>query len=147
MRKLAIPMCILGKNVRWDGKLCRNLIRDIENDEIFEFCPEYETGFSVPREPIEIIGGDGEDFWKGKANVITKSGNIIDDLVKDTSYKILERLKKNSVELFFSVKKSPMCALSIIYDGSFAKKVIKGKGVLTALFLINGLKVIEEIEC
>jgi uncharacterized protein YbbK (DUF523 family) len=39
-----------------------------EENKAITICPELLGGFSTPREPAEIIGGNGEDVleWKGK---------------------------------------------------------------------------------
>lgn len=40
-------------------------------------CPEILGGFSTPREPAEIVGGNGEDVLDGKAKVIEKTGRDV----------------------------------------------------------------------
>jgi uncharacterized protein YbbK (DUF523 family) len=37
-------------------------------------------GFSTPREPAEIIGGNGEDVLDGKAKVVEKTGRDVTEL-------------------------------------------------------------------
>jgi uncharacterized protein YbgA (DUF1722 family)/uncharacterized protein YbbK (DUF523 family) len=57
--KLGISSCLLGERVRWDGghKLDRFL-----NDTLGKFvqycpvCPEVESGFGCPREPLRLVG-------------------------------------------------------------------------------------------
>ncbi len=147
--KIGVPECLLGKRVRWNGKLCKipDEISKLNTKNIVSFCPEVLAGLGVPREPIEIYGGDGFDFWEGRAHVITKNGKIIDKGIKDAALKTLKTLKENGVNEFFSVKKSPLCSNSMIYDGNFKGSLKKGKGVLTALLLINGFKVKSEFKC
>ncbi len=147
--KIGVPECLLGKRVRWNGKLCKipEEISKLNQKNIISFCPEVLAGFGVPREPIEIYGGDGFDFWEEKAHVVTKNGEIVDKKIKDAVLKILKTLKENGVKEFFAVKKSPMCSNSIIYDGNFSGKLRRGKGVLTVFLLINGFNVKNEFKC
>ena len=60
--KIGVSSCLLGNTVRYDGghKLDYNL-RDTLGRyvEWAPVCPEVEAGFSVPREPMRLIGDAG----------------------------------------------------------------------------------------
>ncbi len=57
--KLGIAKCLLGEKVRYDGthKLDRYL-RDTLGQyvEWLPVCPEVETGMTIPREPVRLVG-------------------------------------------------------------------------------------------
>jgi uncharacterized protein YbbK (DUF523 family)/uncharacterized protein YbgA (DUF1722 family) len=57
--KLGISSCLLGNEVRYDGghKLDRFLTDTLGQYVTFvPVCPEVECGFSVPREPMRLVG-------------------------------------------------------------------------------------------
>ncbi len=57
--RLGISTCLLGENVRYDGghKLDRFLAHTLgEYVEWVPVCPEVETGMSVPREALRLVG-------------------------------------------------------------------------------------------
>ncbi|SUK31373.1 Uncharacterized conserved protein [Staphylococcus aureus] len=43
----------------------------IDSGKAIHACPELLGGLLIPREPAEIIGGDGFDVWNNVAKVIT----------------------------------------------------------------------------
>jgi uncharacterized protein YbbK (DUF523 family) len=56
--KIAVSACLLGRNVRYDGKnKFANIEKYFHSDtfELTPICPEVEMGLSIPRPPIEII--------------------------------------------------------------------------------------------
>lgn len=56
---IGISSCLLGNNVRYDGKNKRNghIINNLsEHLEFIAICPETGIGLSVPREPIQLVG-------------------------------------------------------------------------------------------
>ena len=57
--RLGISSCLLGEKVRWNGdhKLDRFLADTLgQYVEYVPVCPEVECGFSVPREPLRLVG-------------------------------------------------------------------------------------------
>jgi len=58
MIKIAVSACLLGKNVRYDGKnkyVDLDKYFDSNRYQLCGICPEVEMGMSIPREPIQII--------------------------------------------------------------------------------------------
>jgi len=39
------------------------------------FCAELAAGFTVPRPPAEILGGDATAVWAGSTGVVENTGN------------------------------------------------------------------------
>jgi uncharacterized protein YbgA (DUF1722 family)/uncharacterized protein YbbK (DUF523 family) len=57
--RLGISTCLLGENVRYDGghKLDRFLVNTLgQYVEWVPVCPEVETGLSIPREAMRLVG-------------------------------------------------------------------------------------------
>ncbi|HLU65548.1 MAG TPA: DUF523 domain-containing protein [Kofleriaceae bacterium] len=56
--RVGISSCLLGQEVRWDGRHRRSeavlaLARQVEWVPV---CPEVEVGMGVPREPVRLVG-------------------------------------------------------------------------------------------
>ena len=57
--KIGISSCLLGENVRYDGGHKHDHYLTDTLGAFFEYvpvCPEYEAGFSVPREAMRLVG-------------------------------------------------------------------------------------------
>ncbi|MEH7106407.1 DUF523 domain-containing protein, partial [Bacillus sp. JJ1764] len=107
-------------------------------------CPELLGGFSTPREPAEIIGGNGEDVLDGKAKVIEKTGKDVTDFYIKGAYATLNKAKEINATVVVLKEYSPSCGSSMIYNGEFIGKKLEGMGVTSALLKRNGFKVISE---
>jgi uncharacterized protein YbbK (DUF523 family) len=58
--KIGISSCLLGNNVRYDGgnKLDTTILDSFRTIvEWVPICPEVGSGMTVPREPMQLIGG------------------------------------------------------------------------------------------
>ncbi len=66
---IGISACLGGLACRYDGqkKEVPELMELIETGEAVMVCPEVIGGLSIPRDPAEIIGGNGFDVWKDQA--------------------------------------------------------------------------------
>lgn len=109
-------------------------------------CPELLGGFSTPREPAEIVGGDGEDVLDGKAKVFEKSGKDVTELYIQGAIRTLEKAQAIGATMVVLKEYSPSCGSAIIYNGEFKGKKIAGVGVTTALLKRNGIQVVSEDE-
>ena len=137
MEKLLISACLLGENVKYNGK--NNLIDFSLLEDYFEFipiCPEVDGGLSIPRKPSErkankVLNIDQEDvtlnYEKGK--------NIALDLAK-----------KSNVRYALLKDKSPSCGNDKIYDGTFTHTLIDRPGVTAEALKNAGIKVFNENE-
>jgi len=116
----------------------------VEENKAITICPELLGGFSTPREPAEIIGGNGEDVLDGNAKVVDKSGKDVTQLYIKGAYSTLEQAIELNATLVVLKENSPSCGSSTIYNGEFTGKKIMGMGVTSALLKRNGFKVISE---
>ncbi|MDQ7031379.1 MAG: DUF523 domain-containing protein [Desulfonauticus sp.] len=141
-----VSKCLLGYIVRYNGKTVKfpyaDLLLDLEREsKILTVCPELMGGLLVPREPAEILGGDGAEVWGNKAQVMTKSGINVTENFKQGALKVLALARRYQITTAIFMEKSPSCGVNFIYDGSFQGKLIRGRGVTTALLQTRGIKV------
>ncbi|MBV7504460.1 DUF523 domain-containing protein [Bacillus sp. sid0103] len=143
---ILVSSCLAGLEVRYNGTHClNNKIRKlVEENKAITICPELLGGFSIPRVPAEIIGGNGEDVLDGKAKVVDKSGKDVTDLYIKGAYATLEKAKEITATIVVLKENSPSCGSSKIYNGEFNGKKIEGMGVTSALLKRDGIKVISE---
>jgi uncharacterized protein YbbK (DUF523 family) len=143
---ILVSSCLAGLEVRYNGthSLDNKIRKLIEENKAISICPELLGGFSTPREPAEIIGGNGEDVLDGKAKVIEKTGRDVTELYIKGAYATLKKAIEVGATIVVLKEYSPSCGSSMIYNGEFKGKKIIGNGVTTALLKRNGLQVISE---
>lgn len=138
--------CLAGMNVRYDGRNCfqEAIAKMAENNEVITVCPEVLGGLPVPREPAEIVGGDGIDVLEGKAKVVTKSGKDVTKEFIEGAYETLNIVKKYGAKTVVLKENSPSCGSTYIYNGEFNGTKKSGMGVAAALLIKNGITVMNE---
>jgi uncharacterized protein YbbK (DUF523 family) len=143
---ILVSSCLAGLEVRYNGTHCLNhkIRLMIDQKKALTVCPELLGGFSTPREPAEIIGGDGDDVLDGKAKVIEKSGRNVTDLYIAGAYSTLRKAQEYHTTAVVLKEFSPSCGSSMINNGEFKGKKIPGNGVTTALLKRNGIRVVSE---
>ncbi|MDH5161748.1 DUF523 domain-containing protein [Heyndrickxia oleronia] len=144
---ILVSSCLAGLDVvRYNGTYCLNdkIRKLVEENKAITICPELLGGFSTPREPAEIIGGNGEDVLDGNAKVVEKSGKDVTQLYIKGAYSTLKQAIKLNATLVVLKENSPSCGSLTIYNGEFTGKKIMGMGVTSALLKRNGIKVISE---
>ncbi|UGB32873.1 DUF523 domain-containing protein [Metabacillus sp. B2-18] len=143
---LLVSSCLAGLEVRYNGthSLLKE-IRDLVNEnKAVTVCPELLGGFTTPREPAEIVGGNGEDVLDGHARVVEKSGKDVTQLYIRGAYSTLEKAIEMKAKVVILKDYSPSCGSSMIYNGRFKGKKVIGNGVTTALLKRNGIMVFSE---
>ncbi|MET3320913.1 UNVERIFIED_ORG: uncharacterized protein YbbK (DUF523 family) [Peribacillus simplex] len=143
---ILVSSCLAGLEVRYNGthSLDDRILRLLEEKKAITVCPELLGGFSTPREPAEIIGGDGEDVLNGKAKIIEKSGRDVTDLYIKGANLTLKKAQEVGATLVVLKEDSPSCGSSTIYNGEFKGKKKVGNGVTAALLKRNGFTVTSE---
>jgi len=134
--KILVSSCLLGKNVRYDGK--NNLIdhKIFQENQIFPICPEVDGGLPTPRPPSEIV----------KDKIINIHGEDVSKFFQNGANLALSLAKKQGIKIAILKSKSPSCGKDKIYDGSFSKKLISGDGLTAKTLIENGIKVFDETE-
>ncbi|MCM3161420.1 DUF523 domain-containing protein [Metabacillus litoralis] len=143
---LLVSSCLAGMEVRYNGthSLVEEIRELVKENKAVAVCPELLGGFTTPREPAEIVGGNGENVLDGYARVIESSGNDVTDLYIKGAYSTLEKAKKMKAKAVILKDYSPSCGSSMIYNGEFKGNKIIGNGVTAALLERNGIKVFSE---
>jgi uncharacterized protein YbbK (DUF523 family) len=145
---IVISSCLAGLKVRYNGTDCldTNIEEFIKKENIRTVCPELLGGFSTPREPAEIVGGNGYDVLDGKAFVKDAKGNDVTQMYIEGANKTLVFIKDLEAEMVVLKENSPSCGSGSIYTGNFDGTKMSGVGVTTALLRRNGIKVVSEDE-
>lgn len=135
-----ISACLTGLNTRYDRKSCvnRHLQKFVKQDMAIPVCPEQLGGLLTPREPIELVGGDGEVLLKGKARAIGKSGKDYTQNLLSGAKEVLKIARMMKIKTAFLKDGSPSCGYSYI---KVRNKKVRGKGVTTAVLEKAGIKV------
>ena len=131
--KIAVSACLLGHNCKYNGGNNRSqkVLDYIEGHEVIPICPEVTGGMSTPRVPVErkgdkAINRDGEDvtefFRRGVENTMKK--------MQDIDLAILQ-------------PRSPSCGCKQVYDGSFTKTLIDGKGMFAQALAEAGIPLMD----
>lgn len=143
---ILVSSCLAGLKVRYNGTSCldNRIEKLLLDNKAMTVCPELLGGFVTPREPAEIVGGDGEDVLDGTAKVIEKSGRNVTDLYIKGAQRTLEIAQRLGATTIILKEYSPSCGSSMIYNGEFIGQKISGIGVTTALLRRNGLHVVSE---
>ncbi|WP_436888178.1 DUF523 domain-containing protein [Mammaliicoccus sciuri] len=143
---IVISACLVGEKVRYDGNHKLDLFYKnlIDEKKAISICPEILGGLQVPREPAEIIGGDGYDVWNDQAKVMTVKGRDVTIQFKEGAKRALSIIKDLNANTVILKSDSPSCDSTVIYDGTFTGNKKEGIGVTTALFTLNDINVYDE---
>ncbi len=122
--KLGISSCLLGNNVRYDG---RHKLDHYLKDAFGKFvdwipvCPEVECGLGVPREAMHLTGSTES------LRLVTENSNIdyTEKMLKWAKRK-LKQLEREKLCGFVFKNNSPSCGLNSVFSkkgtGIFAKE-------------------------
>lgn len=143
---ILVSACLAGLKVRYNGTDCldERIGRLIAEKRAMTICPEVMGGLSTPRDPAEIIGGNGDNVLDGKARVISISGEDVTEAFIKGAYSALKKAQEVGATTVVLKENSPSCGSSMIYNGTFSGEKMAGVGVTTALLRRNGIAVISE---
>lgn len=133
--KIIVSACLLGENCKYNGgnNRCQEVLDFVKNHEVIPVCPEVVGGLSTPRLPAEIKNG-----------IVTNTeGNPVDAEFRKGANIALDIALKEGAELAILQPRSPSCGCKQIYDGTFTRTLISGKGIFAQLLHDNGIKAIE----
>lgn len=146
---ILVSACLTGECCKYNGK--SNYSDEIAtylsntSEEVMSICPEQMGGLPTPRAKAEIEGGkSGEDVLRHQARVISEYGDDITSAFIDGADKVIKQIKKKNISKAVLKSKSPSCGCGYIYDGTFSGKLIPGNGVLAAILIQNGIKVMSD---
>ncbi len=133
---IAISACLTGIKCRYDGKSKKNsdLIKLLGSEKILPICPEQLGGLPTPRDPSNLVGGDGFDVLDGNAKVINIFGDDHTEAFIKGAYAALNMIRAHNIKRCFLKDKSPSCGVG--------KKYLTG---VTAALLIRKGYIVEEV--
>ena len=119
--KIAVSACLLGHDCKYNGGNNRSqkVLNYVEGHEVIPVCPEVTGGLPTPRVPVELKGG----------RAINKDGQDVTEFFRRGVEKTMEKLAGQDIDLAILKSKSPSCGCKQIYDGTFSKTLIDGKGM------------------
>ena len=131
--RIAVSACLLGHNCKYSGGNNRSqkVLDYIEGHEVIPVCPEVAGGMPVPRVPVELknneaINRDGEDVTAFFRRGVEQ-----------------EMKKMQDIDLAILQPRSPSCGCKQIYDGSFTKTLIEGKGMFAQALAEVGIPMMD----
>ncbi len=133
--KILVSACLLGENCKYSGgnNYSEKVRKFLEGHQVIPVCPEVMGGLPVPRSPAEIVNG-----------VVTNAEGIsVDREFRLGAEKALQIALEEHVQLAVLQSRSPSCGAKEIYDGTFSKRKIPGKGIFAALLEKAGIPVID----
>ena len=138
MEYLLISSCLLGNNVKYNGK--NNYIKEVEllknKYNLIVICPEVMGGLPIPRIPSEILND----------KVINKEGiDVTSNFIKGKD-EAIKLVKKYNIKKALLKEGSPSCGSHYIYDGTFSGNKIEGYGITTKALKELGLDIYNENE-
>jgi uncharacterized protein YbbK (DUF523 family) len=147
-KRFLVSACLAGVNCTFRGKnnLSDKIKRMVHDGRAIALCPEVYAYLGVPRENIELVGGDGNDILNGKARAISSSGKDVTESLIAGAHKILNLMNRYGIKEAILKSNSPTCGDGHIYDGTFSYTIRIGDGILAALLKKNGIKVCTEKE-
>lgn len=143
METVLVSACLVGEAVRYNAAAVRPdglwLGRIARGCRLLPFCPEVAAGLPVPRQPVEIVGGDGRAVLQGRAFVRDARGQDLSAVFREGAELALEICREHGIQVAILAENSPSCGSGSIYDGSFTGMRVPGSGVTAARLADAGL--------
>lgn len=133
--KVIVSACLLGENCKYNGgnNLCQKVIDFVKDHEVIPVCPEQMGGLSTPRLPAEICNG----------KVVNTEGVSVDAEFRKGAEAALDIALEEGATQAILQPRSPSCGCKQVYDGTFSRTLIPGKGVFAQLLADHGIKLME----
>lgn len=136
--KIAVSACLLGHNCKYSGGNNRSqaVLDYIKGHEVIPVCPEVAGGLPIPRIPVELQNG----------RAINANGEDVTEFFQAGTEKTMARLAGEGINLAILQPRSPSCGCKQIYDGTFTKTLITGKGMFAQALAEAGIPLMDESE-
>lgn len=136
--KIAVSACLLGHNCKYSGGNNRSqaVLDYIKGHEVIPVCPETAGGLPTPRIPVELRDG----------KAINASGEDVTEFFRRGVEKTMKRLTGQEIDLAILQPRSPSCGCKQIYDGTFTKTLIDGKGMFAQALAEAGIPMMDATE-
>lgn len=132
-----ISACLCGVNCKYNGEnnLSERCMKLFREGKAVLVCPEQLGGLSTPRDPVEL-NNEASEVINGNGKALSNQGEDVTKQFIDGAYETLRIAKELGATKAVLKEGSPSCGSNYIYDGTFSRNKIKGKGI-TAQILEN----------
>jgi uncharacterized protein YbbK (DUF523 family) len=147
---LVISACLLGVACNHEGRGSpRAVVDELARDyRLVPVCPEVLGGLPTPRAAAEIQDGDGADIMAGPASggsdaarVVNIDGEDVTAAYRRGAEAAVAVAKAVGAERAVLKARSPSCGSAAVYDGTFSRRLVPGRGVTAAALAAAGLAV------
>lgn len=135
--RYVISACLCGEATRYDGRVKPadpQLCALVERGEAVLVCPECMGGLPTPRPPAEICG----------ERVINTEGVDVTAQYHRGAELTLEICREHGIAKAILKQNSPSCGSCAVYDGTFSRTLVSGRGITAALLEEHGITVYDE---
>ena len=135
--RYVISACLCGMPTRYDGrsKPVSPAVQElIDSGAVIPVCPECLGGLPTPRPPAELCG----------ERVVNTEGVDVTAQYRSGAEQTLAICREHGIRHAILKENSPSCCCHFVYDGTFSKQLIPGRGVTAALLEANGITVENE---
>ncbi len=131
-----VSACLCGVACRYDGGTSTvPALADLHGRGLaLAICPEVDGGLPVPRPPCELRNG----------RALTRDGRDCTEAFRAGATHALGLARLHGIRLAVLKDKSPSCGSAAVYDGSFSRRRIPGRGITAALLMEHGIRVCNE---
>ena len=141
---LLISACLLGVACNHEGRGSPRAVVDelAKQYRLVPVCPEVLGGLPTPRAAAELQGGDGTDVVVGTAaRVVNIEGEDVTAAYRRGAEAAVALALAVGAERAVLKARSPSCGSSAVYDGTFSRRLVPGRGVTAAALAAAGLEV------
>ena len=134
-KKIVVSACLMGRNCKYNGGNNYNetLVNLLKDKEVIEVCPEVAAEMPVPRPAVEIC----------KGRVIRADGSDWDEVYRQGVDAVMKQLEGEDIAYAVLQSRSPTCGVKQIYDGTFSKTLVDGKGLLAYALAEAGYRLVD----
>jgi uncharacterized protein YbbK (DUF523 family) len=142
---LLISACLLGVACNHEGRGSPRAVVDelARRYRLVPVCPEVLGGLPTPRAAAELAGGDGANVIAGaeSARVVSVEGNDVTAAYRRGAEAAVALARAVGATRAVLKARSPSCGSSAVYDGTFSRRLVPGRGVTAAALAAAGLEV------
>jgi len=142
---LLISACLLGVACNHEGRGSPRAVVDelARHYRLVPVCPEVLGGLPTPRAAAELTGGDGTDVVAGAggARVVNIDGQDVTAAYRRGAEAAVAVARAVGATRAVLKARSPSCGSSGVYDGTFSRRLVPGRGVTAAALAAAGLEV------
>jgi uncharacterized protein YbbK (DUF523 family) len=142
---LVISACLLGVACNHEGRGSPRAVVDelAKEYRLVPVCPEVLGGLGTPRPAAELTGGDGTGVIGGSvaARVVNVHGEDVTAAYRRGAEAAVAVARAVGASRAVLKARSPSCGSAAVYDGTFSRRLVPGRGVTAAALAAAGLEV------